>query len=368
MLSRYAPNALAVMSSASSPSAPRNRLNDVGSSRAEVDVVRAQLDRDRREVGDDAHDDFRDVRRAAEVRGVRFVRDALRTVPAHELVRARPDRMRVEVAPVQRRLVLEQVARQDAVRRVRFGEHAAHERRERLLEMEHDGIRIGRLHALDAVVGVPVGHRVARVHDRAPRERDVGAGERRAVVPAHAAPQRVADRLAVGGDPAVAQRRHVRGEIGHEPPRAVLRDQQVEAERREPVVLLVRRIDRVEAVRIGRHGKPQRRRIRPRVQRRRAARDRGARAEHREQREEREQRRRPCGPAPRHVAERVRFELTVRYQRTPAFEAGAFNHSTTSPRAASVRRTRAVVRRFLPRAPRRPRRRDGSRRPIRVYR
>jgi hypothetical protein len=32
------------------------------------------------------------------------------------------------------------------------------------------------------------------------------------------------------------------------------------------------------------------------------------------------------------MAERVRFELTERYQRSPAFEAGAFNHSTTSPR------------------------------------
>jgi hypothetical protein len=32
------------------------------------------------------------------------------------------------------------------------------------------------------------------------------------------------------------------------------------------------------------------------------------------------------------VAERVRFELTERYERSPAFEAGAFNHSTTSPR------------------------------------
>jgi hypothetical protein len=32
------------------------------------------------------------------------------------------------------------------------------------------------------------------------------------------------------------------------------------------------------------------------------------------------------------MAERVRFELTERYERSPAFEAGAFNHSTTSPR------------------------------------
>jgi hypothetical protein len=32
------------------------------------------------------------------------------------------------------------------------------------------------------------------------------------------------------------------------------------------------------------------------------------------------------------MAERVRFELTERYKRSPAFEAGAFNHSTTSPR------------------------------------
>ena len=31
-------------------------------------------------------------------------------------------------------------------------------------------------------------------------------------------------------------------------------------------------------------------------------------------------------------SERVRFELTERYERSPAFEAGAFNHSTTSPR------------------------------------
>lgn len=28
----------------------------------------------------------------------------------------------------------------------------------------------------------------------------------------------------------------------------------------------------------------------------------------------------------------MRFELTERYERSPAFEAGAFNHSTTSPR------------------------------------
>src|SRR6202011_5790979 len=68
------------------------------------------------------------------------------------------------------------------------------------------------------------------------------------------------------------------------------------------------------------------------------------------------------------VAERVRFELTVRYQRTPAFEAGAFNHSTTSPSAASPRRTRGAVRRFLPPVPPRSRRRDGSRRPTAVYR
>ena len=32
------------------------------------------------------------------------------------------------------------------------------------------------------------------------------------------------------------------------------------------------------------------------------------------------------------MAERVRFELTERSSRSPAFEAGAFNHSTTSPR------------------------------------
>ena len=31
------------------------------------------------------------------------------------------------------------------------------------------------------------------------------------------------------------------------------------------------------------------------------------------------------------MAERVRFELTERSSRSPAFEAGAFNHSTTSP-------------------------------------
>ena len=38
----------------------------------------------------------------------------------------------------------------------------------------------------------------------------------------------------------------------------------------------------------------------------------------------------PCARGP--MAERVRFELTERSTRSPAFEAGAFNHSTTSPR------------------------------------
>jgi hypothetical protein len=33
------------------------------------------------------------------------------------------------------------------------------------------------------------------------------------------------------------------------------------------------------------------------------------------------------------VAERVGFEPTVRYNRTPDFESGAFDHSATSPRS-----------------------------------
>src|ERR1700685_2922780 len=38
------------------------------------------------------------------------------------------------------------------------------------------------------------------------------------------------------------------------------------------------------------------------------------------------------------MAERVRFELTVPSSGTPAFEAGAFNRSTTSPYGATLRR------------------------------
>jgi hypothetical protein len=38
------------------------------------------------------------------------------------------------------------------------------------------------------------------------------------------------------------------------------------------------------------------------------------------------------------LAERVGFEPTVRHNRTPDFESGAFDHSATSPGSRVVRR------------------------------
>src|SRR5581483_11984771 len=49
--------------------------------------------------------------------------------------------------------------------------------------------------------------------------------------------------------------------------------------------------------------------------------------------------------APSLLAERERFELSRRYQRLPAFEAGAFNHSTTSPWSPPLREERSQLRR-----------------------
>ena len=226
----------------------------------DVELVGAQLVRQRRLVGDDPHADAFELGFPQVVGIVRDELDRLTVIPAQKLVGAGPDRRAVERRPVEIRRAPQEVFGEDGVGRT-IAEQGRECRRIGSLQSKHDRVRIGRLDLRDLVVAAAVRHVVGRVHDCRKRERDVPAGERLTVVPAHVAPQMVGDRAAVLGDAAVRERRHRPRQTRHQFAVGIEPDQHVEDQPVDEFFVVAQREKRRERIGLAGHADPQHRRI-----------------------------------------------------------------------------------------------------------
>ena len=157
----------------------------------------------------EANDDAAQLRPSEIIRVVGSEFDPVAARPAHEFERSRAGRRRVEGRGVERARISEDVRGQHAARRFelpyerRIGRAQVHDRRKAVRHVDAQ-------HAIEAVANR---HVVVRVHVGEVSEAHVGARDGRSVVPQHAAPQMIGDRLAVARDAAVRTRRNGRGKF-----------------------------------------------------------------------------------------------------------------------------------------------------------
>ncbi len=169
-------------------------------------------------------------------------------VPALEEPRPARERRDVERRVVEVGQFAEQVLGQRRIGRAAAGEDAEHVG-VGALEADDGRVRIARVDRRDVVPARARLRVVARVHHGAPGEPQVACGQRRAVGPDDAAAPVQRDRAPVGGDSAVAVRRHHGRELWEELAVLVVAEHRREQQRVGLVGRRRVRVHRIEAVR-----------------------------------------------------------------------------------------------------------------------